>query len=1232
MLTVDPKVGKLISELLEVPQNVQIYSNGVNPMADALIDIYERRYTKLSGVCNTPADRERLEAKASSGQGRRLKLIPHEDISLFNPIDQYHMGVSMYPFTVNKQAIIEEDPLNLIKPVMIQDKLMAFECSKGKEDRIVETHLLGLESMLRGVIVGGWFASILPENWIGRNMRYLNWWHSRAGQAIRIKLPESAITWHTTRRANIECERHLGDQDMPWSNTPYKTWAELPLEKAGHDVVGKWELIIWNKLAHFEDFGDQMSPNSERHRNMLKYAEFVWNPFIFTLESMTDEAIGRCVESYRKNDWWLQNNRLWIKLLAEHSSHGLFGTYQFTAHGLNDPKDVWFFDPSEENKLRVEIVSDVDEIRNRRGLNVHIKVGSTVKLSTYNYASQSAVLDLKFGSGLKDSGDGWTFTFDEPLKRLSFADVREPLIKQATERGLTPCMTQSDFNKIERQERWLDIELTPMERQIAVKVETKDEDGNPKIETHWENMYEDIGMQAIHPELLELWRKRARSMNLHKYLFDFQFEDLVRHACKYGLLNANVMGLGKTREAVFLPLLLGCKKCLIVVPQKLLGVWQEEIQGTVAPYVRKQKKDWQGKLMRATVNVIEWAADLEQKNLCYFNIISYDRLKTTPNDGRFYKCPRCSKVVFSAEDRKTVPCPGKPVTGNMAEDFDDPCHGALRKWKFLNSERYPEEYDNGDPHPFAGKLKRQKYMRRVSTGKKIDWRKQHLYPESDLELVDERGPKPEVPMMEKQRNKYKKIVPQITGYEEKEDGTKVPKIKYVDRNKGMHAKWTFAELLRRRFNLIIADELLYIVNEKSQRTQALFKLCSKRKVGLTGTPVKGYPQKVLTLLNWLIKRQAFPNYRSYDEGSTQRFMRKYRTDVMIGGTEIDGEIVGGKPKQVPKINNPEMFQTEIAPHMRRHTRNEPDVEKDIPHKKVVQEEVEVEMDPQHKDYYKKWQREFSEWWKQMKEEEEGRTVRPGDILTKLGYLIQASSVPHDMLKNILKSKDVTVKRWARKIGVYKGPPTAKQLKARELVEQAIELGDKIIVFAWRTAALDRGHSWANKNGLYSMVVDGRVPLTLNPATQRTKRHELVDQFRNYKYHVMWGGLTALAEGMNIPEANRGVIHDYSWDPTEPRQAIARMIRPQQRKTVYSTYLMHKGAIDGYLAALCYLKGRSADEGIDYMEFDDFSVDLIPDVHQYADSIVDGTEEVLKQRMWLAIDHLKKQAEEGEEEL
>jgi hypothetical protein len=321
--------------------------------------------------------------------------------------------------------------------------------------------------------------------------------------------------------------------------------------------------------------------------------------------------------------------------------------------------------------------------------------------------------------------------------------------------------------------------------------------------------------------------------------------------------------------------------------------------------------------------------------------------------------------------------------------------------------------------------------------------------------------------------------------------------------------------------------------------------------------------------------------------------------------------------------------------MLRHVRNEPKVLKDIPRKVLIENHT---FESRYgraitEAYYKRWLEKFAEWWMKMKEEEEGNKVPPGALLTKLTYLINASTIPHFMLDNILEGKDDEAKAWAREIGVYKGKSSpAKMRRAWEMIKANAAAGDKTIASSWRRANLQLGDNWCKKIGLASMIVDGTVSLTISKTTGRSKRHEMVEQFRHYNYHCLWAGLEALAEGFNIPEANHAILLDCGWAPSQPRQLIGRMIRPQQQKIIYADYLMHKGTIDDYMFALSYLKGRSADEAIDYMEFDDFSTDVIPDIHQYADSIVDGTEAKLKQAMWLAVDHLKRQIkEEGEDE-
>ena len=311
----------------------------------------------------------------------------------------------------------------------------------------------------------------------------------------------------------------------------------------------------------------------------------------------------------------------------------------------------------------------------------------------------------------------------------------------------------------------------------------------------------------------------------------------------------------------------------------------------------------------------------------------------------------------------------------------------------------------------------------------------------------------------------------------------------------------------------------------------------------------------------------------------------------------------------------------------RRVRHEPQVVKDVPPYDIQRNRIEVPMDDEHKAYYQKWLNAFSEWWAEMKRERDGVNVEAGSILTKLTYLANASFIPHYMLDPIRQGKDVEGQRWAKIIGQYKGPVVAKMKKAWALIREFIARGEKGLVFSYRTKNSDLGHLWCKKQGFASMVVDGRIQLTTKSGMDRSERHLLVQQFRERDYQVMWAGTNALAEGMNIPEANNGIVMDYYWEDIATRQAIGRMLRIQQQNKVTANYLLHKGAIDSYMAALSELKARSTDEAIDYMQFDDFHVDMVPDIKAYANAIVDGTTEVLTRKMWTAIDFMNKKADE-----
>lgn len=1199
-LTIAHEVGDLFRRMLAIPEGCQLFCNQLHIAESAVLGPLTDHHIKVTAITDT--------VEHHRAHSDRLFVVANPDLALFNPIAKFHLGFSAFPFNIQTVHPETGEPIpekDQIQPLVAYDRCQFFKCSEGKDERRVALHILGLEQMLQATLHGGYFGAVLPKRWIGREMRYLGWWRDNAATVANIKLPLGAV--------------RLDGQPAP----------------------GEWQLCVWNR------------PLTERTKYQnLGYAKFRFSPFQFPLETF-GKQLDECVRAFCSSEWFTMSVAHWHEALESMHADKDWGTWRTHPLEVDDPKDMYFFSPKEQFRTGVRIMDSVEQIKALRH-SVHVKPGRVIRLSCEDPTSQGALLDLRIalGAAVDDRSGATVFNYDRELKLRPFTDIKEQLLSNLENQGLIPCMTKSEHHKLMKKERWLSIQLTPIERYIpATKAatvstgnETQQQSGE---EDDWELAYEDTGMEATFPEIMDMWRQRAKLMNLDRpgITFEFQFEDLIYYAAKGSLANTSVMGLGKTRLTLFAALLRCNKRNLIVVPARLLGVWQDEIDNTITPYCRVQRKDWQGRVLNSSYQVVEWARDLYPANLKTFNLVSYDKLKSIARDGQFFKCPKCGTVVYSGrpggQDRQV--CPGDP---SLPEDDNRRCNNKLKNWRRVcqgpdyqgnKDEKYLKRKFRVLANPDGLPMYKDGDYHRVHWTKLTDGTGQK-FPLERTCVVDERPPRPQPILMEKQDHMFKKVVKTpVSVVINDHTGERSVEYKNVDRTP--HLRWTFSKLVRNRFSHVYLDEALQIMNESSQRSLAINMVNGRNRVINTGTPFKNMPENLVPLFNWCFSREVFPNYRPYGlnglsmEG-TSRFLAKYRTEVYVGGYRMpDGTIEGGVPKAIPKVNNPELFQAEMAPLMRRHTRNEPKVLRDIPRKILIEQHETVEMDAEHRAYYKLWLDKFAEWWQKMKEEEDKEKVPPGALITKLGYLINADTVPHYMLDSILAGKDEDAKSWAHEIGKYTGKRApSKMRRCWDMIRANVAAGDKTIVTSWRRANLQLCHDWCERQKLGSMVVDGTVSLTIAKGSMRSKRHEMVEQFRHYNYHVLNAGLEALAEGFNIPEANHVILLDTGWAPTAPKQIIGRTLRPAQTKTVYANYLMHKGTIGEYMFALSYLKGRSADEAIDYMEFDDFSTDVIPDIHQYADAIVDGKEEIVKQAMWLAVDHLKRQVkQEGEDD-
>ena len=290
-------------------------------------------------------------------------------------------------------------------------------------------------------------------------------------------------------------------------------------------------------------------------------------------------------------------------------------------------------------------------------------------------------------------------------------------------------------------------------------------------------------MRAVHADVVEQWTKRMEKCGADGHLFGFQNKDLPVLLIKNGVINGSKMGLGKTIETLMTPVMLTSKKCLLVVPSKLIGEWQDEMEKRLGVFVTMEKLNWRNERIKYDYQIIEWAKDVE--NLKTINIISYDKLWRTPRDAMFFVCPKCEfKVCNPAGTAETMPCPK--------------CnHGVRKKWKAENL-----------------KLGLKKYVMMVDRGDGLNT----VYLDA-LGLTrttkDTRLPFPPMVMMDRTDHRYHKTATRRTGV----DADGKPVVKKV--KKKYHLRWSMAELLRNKFNFIGLDEALMVANDDSNRSAGI---------------------------------------------------------------------------------------------------------------------------------------------------------------------------------------------------------------------------------------------------------------------------------------------------------------------------------------------------------------------------------------------------------------------------
>jgi superfamily II DNA or RNA helicase len=148
--------------------------------------------------------------------------------------------------------------------------------------------------------------------------------------------------------------------------------------------------------------------------------------------------------------------------------------------------------------------------------------------------------------------------------------------------------------------------------------------------------------------------------------------------------------------------------------------------------------------------------------------------------------------------------------------------------------------------------------------------------------------------------------------------------------------------------------------------------------------------------------------------------------------------------------------------------------------------------------------------------------------------------------------------------------TSKVPKIKELVDNLIEQGEKVIVFCDYKDPL---HKLETMFGDTCVKINGTVP--------SHKRLDLINRFKeDDSCKVFLANTQAGGIGINLVNARYVIFMNYSFTPDRPEQAQKRAHRPGQTRTVFVYYAICKGTIDEHIHELLHGKAEDINALID----------------------------------------------------
>ncbi|KAL2133969.1 hypothetical protein VTI74DRAFT_1325 [Chaetomium olivicolor] len=390
-----------------------------------------------------------------------------------------------------------------------------------------------------------------------------------------------------------------------------------------------------------------------------------------------------------------------------------------------------------------------------------------------------------------------------------------------------------------------------------------------------------------------------------------------------------------------------------------------------------------------------------------------------------------------------------------------------------------------------------------------------------------------------------------------------------------------AKLLAECPNLVIGDEAHYMKNPESQRHQATANFKTTYRIAMTGSPLTNNVMDYYAMINWVA-----PNYLA----DIAEFRQRFETPIR------EGLYVESDPYQKRKARRMlHVLKATVEPKV--HRRDIRVLFNELPTKKefiITLPLTKVQM--RLYQTYIEWARgpdssqmaQARVWSlvdklglvlahpKVFKKVAEAQKAKAGAIKAQSSNPTQpgkAGDGEEDALE--MPPQDVMIQLLAavaiREIEDYKLSNKIRVLL--RILAECKKVKDKVLIFSQSIPTLDYIESVLSRQGIASRRLDGR--------TRVSNRQNMVKDFNAdplldvYLISTKAGGV-----GLNIHGANRVVMFDFRYTPTDEQQAIGRAYRLGQTKPVYVYWLTIGGTFEDTIHNNAIFKTHLASRVVD----------------------------------------------------